>query len=165
MLKLKSNIKAAYAHLLSSVLSSKDWEPRTGKTDVRLLRDIPEMILATQQWNNRNCALNPSKLLSSQLLPKYLFCCSSPAFLPQAQTSSAAGWLRGHSASISRGVQHPAGQSPEKPCLTSELALLWAEDRSTEPPEVAPRQNYPIILCSLCWFLRHLGFVFLEQIH
>lgn len=31
------------------------------------------MILAKQQWNNRNHALNPSKLLSSQLLPNTCF--------------------------------------------------------------------------------------------
>lgn len=148
------------------IYSLQSWvqrtESRTGKTDVRLLRHIPKMVLAKQQWNNRNHALNPGKLLSSQLLPKkYLFCCSLPTVLPWGQTSSAAGWLRVHSVSISGGVQHPAGQSPEKPCLTSELALLWAEDQSTEPPEVAPRLSYPIILCSLCWFLKHLGFVFL----
>lgn len=82
MLKQNSNIKAAYAHLLSSVSSSKDWESGTGKTDVRLPRHIPEMILAKEQWTNRNYPFNLSKLLSSQLLPKHLFCCSSPTFLP-----------------------------------------------------------------------------------
>lgn len=76
MLKQNPNIKAAYAHLLSSVLRSKDWESGAGKTDVRLLRHIPEMILAKQQQNNRNYPLNLTKL------PKHLFCCSSPTFLP-----------------------------------------------------------------------------------
>lgn len=109
--------------------------------NVGLLRHIPKMILAKQQRNNRNYALNPGKLLSSQLLPKYLVCCSSPTFLPWGQTSSAAGWLRAHSVSISGGDQHPAGQSPEEPCLTSELALLWAKDQSTEPP-VLPNAGF-----------------------
>lgn len=86
MLKQKSNIKAAHAHLLSSVLSSKKWEFRTGKADVKLLTHIPETILAKQQWNNRNYALNLSKLLSSQLLPKYhlqLFCHEDRWVVPQ----------------------------------------------------------------------------------
>lgn len=137
---------------LSPVLSSKDWEPRTGKRNVRLPRHFHKTILAKQQRNSKTHALNPSKLLSSQLLLKSLFYRSPLTFLPRGEPSSGAGWPGVRAVSISGGFQHPTGQSPAKPCLTSELAPLSAEDRSRDLRSSLPAWT-PLLSYAL-----HAGF-------
>lgn len=130
MLNQNSSIKAARAH--PTLSSLEDRESRTGKRNVRFPRHCHKTILAKGQWNSKTHALNPTKLLSSQLLLKSLFYRSPLTFLPRGQPSSGAGWPRVRAVSSSGGFQHPTGQSPAKPCLTSELAPLSAEDRSRD---------------------------------
>lgn len=118
MLNQNSSIKAARAY--PTLSSLEDRESRTGKRNVRLPRHFHKTILAKQQWNSKTRALNPSKLLTSQLLLKSLFYRSPLTLLPRGQPSSGAGWPRVRAVSIWGGFQHPTGQSPAKPCLTSE---------------------------------------------
>lgn len=102
------------------------------------------MILAKEQWKNRNYPLYLSKLLSSQLFPKHLFCCSSPTFLP---------W--GRQAVLQVGQEFI--QSPSQEVFNIQLgktlrSLVWPQSLPCFEPKTKHRTSWGCSQTELSYY-------------